>query len=202
MTNRNCPSASHRQVARVRVRLARAPTRMATTENSPSRSYQAVYHHESGMATVGTAASPPTSRNHHPDPRAHIHNRPDTAPVEVHLRVFWSRHAGAARTRWIMRSAATGMPPASCLVAGEGAPALGWGCHGPESARRTGWFPTGFLTARPGHGLCHGSRQVRDCSGHGTVNRWLLAVRLGRGRRLEVGHCPGARVMTRQVGSC
>jgi hypothetical protein len=34
MTNRNCPSASHRQVARVRVRLARAPTRMATTEDS------------------------------------------------------------------------------------------------------------------------------------------------------------------------
>jgi hypothetical protein len=38
---------------------------MATTEDSTSRSYQAVYHHESGMATVGTAASPPTSRYHH-----------------------------------------------------------------------------------------------------------------------------------------
>jgi hypothetical protein len=42
-----------------------APTRMATTEDSPSKSYQAVYHHESGMATIGTAASPPTSRYHH-----------------------------------------------------------------------------------------------------------------------------------------
>jgi hypothetical protein len=81
MTNRNCPSASYRQVARVRVRLARAPTRMATTEDSPSRSYQAVYHHESGMATIGTAASPPTSRYHHQILAPTPHNRPDIAPV-------------------------------------------------------------------------------------------------------------------------
>jgi hypothetical protein len=85
----------------------------------------------------------------------------------------------------------------------RGRASAGMGLPWTESARRTGWFRTGwFLTATP---YAMAVARFTIGRGTGTVKGWLLAVRLARGRwgwRLEVGHCLGARVVTRQVGSC